>query len=89
MKKEAQCILTDLSETAELCERASSRFPRMSKEITMRSSYYSAKGKKHPCAETLLKLEIDCSLLKLGIIIGVGLIVLWTFCSLKRKHRTS
>ena len=87
MKKKAVCIKSDLSEAAELAQSVGSHAPRMTKNIEVRSSYYSSDKKKHPFASTLLELEIDCSLLKLAVIITVCFIMLWTFCSLKRKHR--
>jgi hypothetical protein len=89
-KNKIKRTASDLSEAADavaqFCERSSSGAPRMKKEITVRSSYYSSKAKKHPCAETLFQLDIDCSLLKLALLIALGAVILWVMCSNKRKR---
>ena len=85
MKSKTKCVINDLSE-AEFIKKANSRAPRMTKEITVCSSYYSSGINKHPCVETMLQLNIDCSILKLGIILAAGFIMLLALCSLKRKR---
>ena len=91
MYTQANQMLCDLSETAQsskkLYKRASKHAPRMKKEITVRSSYFSCGHNKAPCAETLIKLDIDCNLLKLMILLLAGMLVLSLYCSIKHKKR--
>lgn len=80
--------ISGLSENAAtLTKKATRRSPRMKKEITIRSKYYSPHREKHPVAETLMQLEIDCSLLKLALIAAGCAIMIWAFCKM-RKERT-
>lgn len=91
MYTEAKEMLTDLSETADhskkLYKKATKRAPRMKKEITVKSTYFSGKHSKYPCAESLFKLDIDCNLLKLMIVLLAGMLVLSIYCSMKYKKR--
>ena len=89
MNSNAKDTLADISDMAgnasKLYKKAKCRSPRMKKEITVRSTYYSPHSKKHPTAESLMQIELDCSLLKLAlIVIGIA-VLMWAFCSLKRK----
>ena len=91
MYSKARQTLTDISDMAEgaasICKKAERVSPRMKKEISVRSKYYSRDSEKHPAAESLMQLEIDCSLLKLGIIIAGCAVVLWVVCSMRSKKQ--
>ena len=91
MYTEAKEMLTDLSETADhsrkLYKKATKRAPRMRKEITVKSSYFSGKHSKYPCVESLFKVDIDCNLLKLIVALLVGMLILSLCCSMRYKKR--
>ena len=89
MYSKAKDTLADISDmtdgAAKLYKKAKCRSPRMRKEITVRSKYYSSHSEKHPIAESLMQFEVDCNLLKLALI-AVGVTVLmWVYCSSRKK----
>ena len=86
-----QQMLSDLSESAEqtkkLYKSACKCAPRMKKEITVKSSYFSGRSGKIPCAESLIKLDIDCNLLKLILVLLACILMLSLYWSMRYKKR--
>lgn len=91
MYTKPQEMLSDLSESAEQTKKqykgACKCAPRMKKEITVKSSYFSGRSKKFPCAESLFKLDIDCNLLKLILVLLACMLMLSIYCSMRYKKR--
>ncbi len=91
MYSQAKQAVSDLSEAAEdtrkMYKKAIKRAPRMRKEITVRSTYFSCTSNRHPCAESLFKLDIDCNLLKFILFIFIGMCVLSLVCMRSRRKR--
>ncbi len=89
MYNKAKDTLADISDmtedAAKMYKKAECRSPRMKKEITVRSAYYSPKSEKTNIAQSLMQFEIDCSLLKLALIVLGVAAIMWIFCSAKRK----
>ena len=87
--KDTLSDISDLTEgAADLYKSADRHSPRMKKEITVRSKYYSSHSDTHPVARTLMQLEIDCSLLKLTLVAVGCVLLVWGICSMKAKRRS-
>lgn len=74
-------------QTQKMYKKASRLSPRMKKEITVKTQYYSHKCGRHPCAESLLKLDINCNLLKLLLLLIAVMLVCSLFCMKRKKKK--
>ena len=91
MQSKTKEMLSDLSEAAneskKLYKKAAKCSPTMRKEISIRSSYFSSHSDKHPCAESLFKLDINCNLVRFILTILVCMILVSIYSVAKRKLR--
>lgn len=87
MYKDVKNSLTELSEDAmHTYKKAKKHAPRMKKEITVSSKYFSDSS-SHACAESLIRLNVDCNLLKLALLLLAGMLILSIYCRIRFKKR--
>ncbi len=90
MHTEIRHAVSDLSEAAadtkKMYKKAARLSPRMKKQITVSSQYYTKLSGRSPCAQALFKLDIDCNLLKLMLIVLILMCMLCVIFRTKLKR---
>ena len=89
MNKSNKYTAPDLCEAAhgakKIIKKADKTLPRMTKEIKMTSRYFGGGVSNNPCAVSQLDIKIDCSVIKLTLIIMTMILGITVFCAMKRK----
>ena len=87
MYKQAKRSLSEISEDdTHAYKKAVKKSPRMQKEITIASNYFS-RCSSSPCAQTLIKMSIDCNLVKLILMFLICMLALTLYCKRKYKRK--
>ena len=86
MNHKTKRSLSELSEdAAHVYKKAAKKAPRMYKEITVASKYFSQHSSA-PCVQTYMKMSIDCNLVKLLLLTLLFMLII-AMCNMKRYKR--